>query len=112
MIEDEAQYQQAKERLVAQRSLFDQQRERLMRSGLSEREIRRVMDPLERFHLHLKEAVRHYAELAWKAGEREGGGENTNADRRGERLVDDRPDRYWLGPLHGGLRASGPRGVP
>jgi len=63
MIRNEAEYQEASKRLVEETLRFDEHRLRLKQSGLSDVEIRRVIDPLESFHLRLKEAVEAYERL-------------------------------------------------
>jgi ribosome-binding protein aMBF1 (putative translation factor) len=67
MIRNEAEYQEASKRLAEETLRFDEHRLRLKQSGLSDVEIRRVIDPLESFHLQLKEEVEAYERL--KRGE-------------------------------------------
>jgi len=67
MIRNEAEYQEASKRLAEETLRFDEHRRRLQQSGLSDAEIRRVIDPLESFHLQLKEEVEAYERL--KRGE-------------------------------------------
>ena len=67
MIRNEAEYQEASKRLVEELRRFDEHRSRLMAAGLGEIEIQRVIDPLESFHLQLKEEVEAYERL--KRGE-------------------------------------------
>ena len=67
MIRNEAEYQEASKRLAEETVRFDEHRLRLKQSGLSDVEIRRVIDPLESFHLQLKEEVEAYER--WKRGE-------------------------------------------
>jgi ribosome-binding protein aMBF1 (putative translation factor) len=67
MIRNEAEYQEASQRLAEETLRFDEHRLRLKQSGLSDVEIRRVIDPLESFHLQLKEEVEAYERL--KRGE-------------------------------------------
>src|SRR6202044_3699232 len=67
MIRNEAEYQEASKRLAEEILRFDEHRLRLKQSGLSDVEIRRVIDPLESFHLQLKEEVEAYERL--KRGE-------------------------------------------
>ena len=57
MIRNEAEYQAASKRLVEALHRFDEHRARLKEAGLDEIEIQRVVDPLESFHLQLKEEV-------------------------------------------------------
>jgi DNA-binding XRE family transcriptional regulator len=67
MIRNEAEYQEASQRLAEETLRFDEHRLRLKQSGLSDVEICRVIDPLESFHLQLKEEVDAYERL--KRGE-------------------------------------------
>ena len=63
MIRNEAEYQEASKRSAEETLRFDEHRGRLKQSGLSDVEICRVIDPLEAFHLRLKEAVEAYERL-------------------------------------------------
>jgi len=63
MIRNEAECREASKRLAEETLRFDEHRLRLMQSGLSDVEIRRVIDPLESFRLRLKEAVEAYERL-------------------------------------------------
>src|ERR1700720_183037 len=67
MIRNEAEYQEASKRLVEELRRLDEHRSRLKAAGLGEIEIQRVIDPLESFHLQLKEEVEAYERL--KRGE-------------------------------------------
>ena len=67
MIRNEAEYQEASKRLVEELRRLDEHRSRLEESGLGKIEIQRVLDPLESFHLQLKEEVEAYERL--KRGE-------------------------------------------
>jgi ribosome-binding protein aMBF1 (putative translation factor) len=67
MIRNEAEYQEASKRLVEELRRLDEHRSRLKAAGLDEIEIQRVIDPLESFHLQLKEEVEAYERL--KRGE-------------------------------------------
>jgi ribosome-binding protein aMBF1 (putative translation factor) len=67
MIRNEAEYQEASKRLVEELRRLDEHRSRLEEAGLGEIEIQRVLDPLESFHLQLKEEVEAYERL--KRGE-------------------------------------------
>src|SRR6202044_1075261 len=67
MIRNEAEYQEASKRLAEEILRFDEHRLRLKQSGLSDVEIRRVIDPLESFLLQLKEGVEAYERV--KRGE-------------------------------------------
>jgi ribosome-binding protein aMBF1 (putative translation factor) len=67
MIRDEGEYQEASARLASERSRLGEHRARLKQTGLSDEEIKRVIDPMESFHLQLKEEVESYERL--KRGE-------------------------------------------
>lgn len=67
MIRNEAEYQEASKRLAEESERLDEHRARLKDTGLSEIEIKRVIDPLESFHLQLREEVEAYERL--KRGE-------------------------------------------
>jgi ribosome-binding protein aMBF1 (putative translation factor) len=67
MIRNEAEYQEASKRLTEELRRLDEHRSRLKAAGLEEIEIQRVIDPLESFHLQLKEEVEAYERL--KRGE-------------------------------------------
>ena len=67
MIRNEAEYQEASMRLAEETQRFDEHRVRLQQTGLGDVEIQRVIDPLESFHLQLKEDVEAYERL--KRGE-------------------------------------------
>jgi ribosome-binding protein aMBF1 (putative translation factor) len=67
MIRNEAEYQEASKRLVEELRRLDEHRSRLKAAGLGAIEIQRVIDPLESFHLQLKEEVEAYERL--KRGE-------------------------------------------
>ncbi len=67
MIRNEAEYQEASARLADERQRLADHRVRLKEAGLSEEEIKRVIDPMESFHLQLKEEVESYERL--KRGE-------------------------------------------
>jgi len=67
MIRNEAEYQEAANRLIAEKSRLAEHRARLKETGLSDDEIKRVMDPMESFHLQLLEEVESYERL--KRGE-------------------------------------------
>jgi hypothetical protein len=55
MIRNEAEYQEASKRLFEELGRLGEHRDRLKEAGLGEIEIQRVIDPLESFHLQLKE---------------------------------------------------------
>jgi hypothetical protein len=67
MIRNEAEHQEASKRLVEELRRLDEHRSRLEEAGLGEVAIQRVLDPLESFHLQLKEEVEAYERL--KRGE-------------------------------------------
>ena len=67
MIRNEAEYQEASARLTEERNRFAEHRARLKEAGLSKVEIKRVIDPMESFHLQLQEEVESYERL--KRGE-------------------------------------------
>src|ERR1700730_2468302 len=63
MIRNEAEYQEASTRLASERNRLNEHRARLKQTGLSDEEIKRVIDPMESFHLQLKEEVESYERL-------------------------------------------------
>ncbi|MEM6503861.1 MAG: helix-turn-helix transcriptional regulator [Planctomycetota bacterium] len=63
MIRNEKEYAEAAKRLDEERDRLDAQRVELLKSGLSHDEVKRVTDPLESFHLQLKEEVESYERL-------------------------------------------------
>src|ERR1043166_4709957 len=67
MIRNEAEYQEASARLADERRRLAEHRARLKEAGLGEEDIKRVIDPMESFHLQLKEEVESYERL--KRGE-------------------------------------------
>lgn len=67
MIRNEAEYKEAVERLAAEQNRLADHRARLKSAGLSDDEVKRVMDPMESFHLQLSEEVESYERL--KRGE-------------------------------------------
>ena len=67
MIRNETEYQEASARLAEERKRLAEHRGRLKEAGLGEEEIKRVVDPMESFHLQLKEEVESYERL--KRGE-------------------------------------------
>ena len=67
MIRNEAEYQLATNRLEEERGRLAEHRDRLKATGLSDEEIKRVIDPIESFHLQLREEVESYERL--KRGE-------------------------------------------
>jgi ribosome-binding protein aMBF1 (putative translation factor) len=67
MIPNEAEYQEASARLADERQRLADHRKRLREAGLSDEETKRVIDPIESFHLQLKEEVESFERL--KRGE-------------------------------------------
>jgi ribosome-binding protein aMBF1 (putative translation factor) len=67
MIRNETEYQEASARLAEEWNRLAEHRTRLKEAGLSDEEIKRVIDPMESFHLQLKEEVESYERL--KRGE-------------------------------------------
>lgn len=67
MIRNDTEYKEAVSRLAEERERLEGHRERLRKAGLSAEEIKRVIDPIESFHLQLKEEVESYERL--KRGE-------------------------------------------
>jgi ribosome-binding protein aMBF1 (putative translation factor) len=67
MIRNEAEYQEASARFADEWQRLADHRARLREAGLSDEEIKRVIDPMESFHLQLKEEIESYERL--KRGE-------------------------------------------
>ena len=67
MIRNEAEYQVASARLAEERTRLGDHRARLKEAGLKDNEIKRVIDPMESFHLQFQEEVESYERL--KRGE-------------------------------------------
>jgi DNA-binding XRE family transcriptional regulator len=67
MIRNEVEYQEASVRLAEEQKQLVEHRTRLKEAGLTEEEIKRVIDPIESFHLQLREEVESYERL--KRGE-------------------------------------------
>jgi ribosome-binding protein aMBF1 (putative translation factor) len=67
MIRNEAEYQNASVHLKEEQTRLAEHRARLEATGMSRDEIKRVIDPMESFHLQLKEEVESYERL--KRGE-------------------------------------------
>src|SRR5262252_8472505 len=63
MIRNEVEYQEASARLADERQRLAEHRARLKEAGLSREEIKRVIDPMESFHLQLREEVESYERL-------------------------------------------------
>jgi hypothetical protein len=60
MIRNETEYQEASARLADERNRLADHRAKLKETGLSDEEVKRVVDPMESFHLQLKEEVESY----------------------------------------------------
>jgi ribosome-binding protein aMBF1 (putative translation factor) len=67
LIRNETEYQEASTRLIDERNRLAEHRARLREAGLSDEETKRVIDPMESFHLQLQEEVESYERL--KRGE-------------------------------------------
>jgi DNA-binding XRE family transcriptional regulator len=67
MIRNETEYQEASARLADERNRLADHRAKLKETGLSDEEVKRVVGPMESFHLQLKEEVESYERL--KRGE-------------------------------------------
>src|ERR1035438_3103006 len=67
MIRTETEYKAASARVADERNRLADHRMRLKEAGLSDEEIKRAADPIESFHLQLKEEVESYERL--KRGE-------------------------------------------
>jgi uncharacterized protein YdcH (DUF465 family) len=67
MIRNETEYQEVSARLADERNRLADHRTRLKEAGLSDEEIKRVIDPMKSFHLQLKDDVETYERL--KRGE-------------------------------------------
>jgi DNA-directed RNA polymerase specialized sigma subunit len=67
MIRNEAEYQAAVQRLKGESQRLRQQEKQLKELKLAKEEIKRVLDPIQSFHLQLKEEVQSYERL--KRGE-------------------------------------------
>lgn len=67
MIRNEAEYSQAVSRLKEEHERLAEHRQRLASTGLSPEEVNRVIEPIESFHLQLREEVESYERL--KRGE-------------------------------------------
>jgi ribosome-binding protein aMBF1 (putative translation factor) len=63
MIRNEAEYKEAVARLTAEEHRLADHRARLKEAGLSQEEIKRVIDPMQSFHLQLSEEVESYERL-------------------------------------------------
>ncbi len=60
MNRNEADFEEASKRLGGKLKRLDEHRARLKEAGLGDAEIKRVVDPLESFHLQLKEEIEAY----------------------------------------------------
>ncbi len=58
MIRNEAEFEDASKRLGDKLKWLDKHRAPLKEAGLKDAEIKRVVDPLESFHLQLKEEIK------------------------------------------------------
>jgi hypothetical protein len=67
MTHNETEYQEASARLADERNRLADHRAKLKETGLSDEEVKRVVGPMESFHLQLKEEVESYERL--KRGE-------------------------------------------
>jgi len=67
MIRNEPEYKRAVERVGEEKKRFEETKAQLKTQGLTDEEIQRVIDPIESFHLQLKEEVESYERL--KRGE-------------------------------------------
>jgi ribosome-binding protein aMBF1 (putative translation factor) len=63
MIRNETEYKEAVARLTAESHRLAEHRDRLRDVGLSQEEIKRVVDPMQSFHLQLSEEVESYERL-------------------------------------------------
>jgi hypothetical protein len=63
MIRNETEYHEASKRLGDELKGLDEHRARLKEAGLGDVEVKRIIDPLESFHLQLKEEVETYERL-------------------------------------------------
>ncbi len=63
MIRNETEYKEAVARLGVEARRVEEHRERLKAAGLSGEELKRVIDPVESFHLQLKEEVESYERM-------------------------------------------------
>ncbi len=63
MIRSESEYQEAVARLQEEKKRIARQKRELKSLGLAPDEIKRAIDPIRSFHLHLQEDVRHYERL-------------------------------------------------
>ena len=60
MIRNETEYQEAVRRLSEEQTRLGENRAHLKGTGLSDEEIKRIMDPMESFFLQFKEEVESY----------------------------------------------------
>lgn len=63
MIRNENEYKEAVARLAEERQRLNEHTKRLKGAGLGDDQIKRVIDPMESFHLQLKEEVESYERL-------------------------------------------------
>jgi len=64
MIRNDTEYREAVARLTEERARLESHRRALRDAGLSEEEVKRVCDPMESFHMQLKEEVESYERLS------------------------------------------------
>jgi len=63
VIRNEKEYREAVDRLKAEKQRLDEHRASLTEEGLDKASIKNLMDPLQSFHLQLKEEVESYERL-------------------------------------------------
>ena len=63
MFRNETECQEASKRLGDELKRLDEHRARLKDAGLGDVEVKRVIDPLESFHLQMKEEVEAYERM-------------------------------------------------
>lgn len=63
MIRTEKEYQQMVERAEQEKELISKQRQQFKEEGLTSAQVKRLIDPLESFHLQLQEEVQAYERL-------------------------------------------------
>ncbi|MDD2863059.1 MAG: helix-turn-helix transcriptional regulator [Acidiphilium sp.] len=63
MIRNESEYQEAVRKLVFEKNRLEEHRARLIERGLTEEEMKTVLDPILSFHLQFSEEVEYYEKL-------------------------------------------------
>lgn len=63
MIRNEKEYREAVGRLKAEKKRLDEHRDSLKEEGLDKAAVKNLMDPLQSFHMQLKEEVESYERL-------------------------------------------------